>query len=84
MMRIRFKLLMKYRDLVGQPEVEVEVPEGSTVREALIALEEKYPQLKGVHQDEGLVLLKGGKGVSLDDVLEGKEEISLLHSIGGG
>ncbi len=75
---------MKYRDLVGQPEVEVEVPEGSTVRDALIALEEKYPQLKGLHEDEGLVLLRGGKGVSLDDPVSESEEISVLHSIGGG
>ncbi len=84
MPRVKFKLLMKYRDLVGKPEVEVEVPEKATVKEALKNLITQYPSLKGIESDNGLVLLRKGKGVNLEDLVEDADEISVLHSVGGG
>ncbi|MET1128302.1 MAG: ubiquitin-like small modifier protein 1 [Thermoproteota archaeon] len=51
MAKVRVKFFASYQKMVGEREVEVEVPEGATVLDLARKLEKTYPQLRGVLLD---------------------------------
>ena len=65
MARVRVRFFATYRDLAGVRELEVEVPDNTTVLTLAKLLEEKFPRLKGrlIEEDrireETKVLVKG-------------------------
>jgi molybdopterin converting factor subunit 1 len=47
-MIVRVRLFAAPRELVGQPEVSLELPTGSTIADLRLALAEEWPALAGV------------------------------------
>ncbi len=87
--RVRVKLFALYRELVGEKEVEVSLPEGSRVRDLLRALEESYPSLRGRLSERSgerrsFILMRGGRWPDMDDELRDGDEFALFPPVGGG
>ncbi len=89
MPKVKVKLFAIYRELAGQKQAELELPDGTTVRGMLLALENKFEKLRGklvsrVERDRTFVLTRGGRWPKLDDIVHDGEEYSLFPPIGGG
>ena len=81
-MKVRVLLFAELRETVGRGELELELPEGSTVAGLLAALRGEHPALAG--------LLPRAK-VAVDRELVGEEvelrpgsEVALIPPVGGG
>lgn len=79
-MRIRVKLIATYRNLLppgtAGNTVTVDVPEGTTVAEALRPF--------GVPLDESSVVVVNGLTVPLDTVLQEGDEVAAFSAVAGG
>ncbi len=89
MPKVRIKLFALYRELAGQKEVELNLPDGATVKDMLTELEETFPKLRGKFTterqgDRSYILMKGGRWPNLEDRLEDGDEFSLFPPVGGG
>ncbi len=87
--RVRIKLFALYRELVGEKEVELELPDGATVRDMLKALEERFPKLRGrlverKGEQRNFILMRGGRWPNINERLRNGEEFALFPPVGGG
>ncbi len=87
--RVKIKLFALYRELTGQKEVELELPEGATVWDMLKTLEERFPKLKGrlterSGEQRNFILMRGGRWPDPGDRLREGDEFSLFPPVGGG
>jgi len=81
-MRVKVRYFARYRSLVGKSEEELEVPDGTTVRELLEILTDKYPPLKNELEDLNVSL--NGKYVGLDEVLHDGDVVAIFPPVSGG
>lgn len=70
------------RDAMGADRAEVEVPEGTTVREALRRLAESHPRLAG--RSDALTVAVNEEFVGPQWVLKAGDEVALIPPISGG
>ena len=88
-MRVKFKLFSIYRELAGAKELEVDLPEGSTVLDAVKELVKLRPALRdrlleGGKLKKGFHLMRGYKWPSPDEVLNEGDVIAIFPPVGGG
>lgn len=83
------------RQIVGQKTVDIDIPEGSTVRDLIDEILELYPLLRKDLVDDGgnlyghvHVLINGRDAPFLEDALETElrheDTISVFPAVGGG
>lgn len=89
-MKVHFRFFSFLKQKVGQREKSFDLPSGSTLKEALMVVFEKTGLTQEDLLKEGgirrnLIVLINGKSVTdLSYKLSGREEVSLMPSIGGG
>ncbi len=81
-MKIKLKLFAMYRDKVGRSELELSVPEGTTVGGVLALLLADYPSLSGLA--ESTMFAVDQEFASADKVLHDGQELALLPPVSGG
>jgi MoaE-MoaD fusion protein len=82
MMTITVLFFAYLRDFTGTPQVELEVPEGTTARQVWRLLIEQWPELET--QLVRLPVVVDGKVVDLDAVVPAGAEVVWLPPVGGG
>ncbi len=82
MNRIKVQLFATLRQLVGAKVIEVEIPDGMSVRELKAMLVRDYPNLKDAM---GTVLVAVNREYAFDDaILPAGCEIALFPPVSGG
>ena len=81
-MRVNVRLFAVFRDIVGQPEVELELGEGGTVGEAWEQLKGKHGRLEGVVRS---VLFAVNKEIVRPEFrLKEGDDVAFLPPVSGG
>jgi MoaD family protein len=81
-MKVRVQFYAQLRDLIGVHELELEIPQGATVRELL---EEIYTQKPALHaHDKSILIAAGLEFVDRNYKLKSGEEISIMPPVQGG
>ena len=81
-MQITVRLFATLRQLAGWTSQPFELSEGATLREALTALDERYPQLTiGTRTYYAAVNQEYAKG---DQVLHAGDEVAIFPPVSGG
>jgi sulfur-carrier protein len=75
-MNIQVRLYASLRKWSAEPLVALELPAGSTVREAIIAA--------GVPEHEAAIIMRNGRRGTLEEILADGDDIQLFPAIGGG
>ncbi len=70
------------RDALGKEQVQVEVPEGTTVEGMMRRMEESHPRLAG--RSDALTVAVNEEFVGPDWVLKAGDEVALIPPISGG
>ncbi|MBI2865516.1 MAG: molybdopterin converting factor subunit 1 [Chloroflexi bacterium] len=82
MMKVKLKLFATYREKVGQSELELSVPEGSTAGGVLARLVADYPALAGLAG--ATMFAVDQEFAAADAVLYDGQELALLPPVSGG
>ncbi|MCK5547875.1 MAG: MoaD/ThiS family protein [Thermoplasmata archaeon] len=88
-MKVRIKYLMTFSQMAGKRNEEVEVPEGSTLKDLVSLLKKDKGRDFGRYLDESLknntVAFLVNKSAVGDDVkLKSGDEVIVSHIVGGG
>jgi MoaE-MoaD fusion protein len=81
-MRIRVQFFSRLRDLAGQPELELEVPEGAKIVDLLGTLYTRTPSLR--EWDRSILVASGVEFVGREYVLKPDDQISIMPPVQGG
>jgi MoaD family protein len=81
-MIVRVQFFAQLRDLVGTRELEVEVAEGSAIRDLLERVYAQQPKLR-LH-DKSILIGAGVEFVDRNYKLSAGEEISIMPPVQGG
>ncbi len=81
-MKVTVRYFARYRSLVGKGEEEVELPEGSTVRDLIELLEELHPVLKVLKNEVNVS--RNGCYVRFDEILKEGDVVALFPPVSGG
>jgi molybdopterin converting factor small subunit len=81
-MRLRVQFYAQLRDMAGTSEMDVEMPESSTVRDLLGKVYDEKPALRG--HDKSILVGAGVEFVERNHVLNPDEEISIMPPVQGG
>ena len=81
-MKVQVQFFSRLRDLAGRSEIDLEVPEGTTVADLLAMLYSQTPALRG--WDKSILLASGVEFVGRDYVLKNCDEISVMPPVQGG
>lgn len=73
-------LFSSYRDTVGQRELELDLPDGATVRDAAARLEASYPDLNL----KGALAARNEVYAAPDEVLEADDTLAFFPPVAGG
>ena len=80
-MNVHVRLFASYRETVGAGQVELELPSGATVRDAIALIRQQHPQLSDSRE---LVVAKNRDYVGLDDPIGDGDELALIPPMSGG
>ena len=81
-MNVRVQFYAQLRELIGIHELELELPQGATVRELL---EEIYAQKHGLRaQDKSILVGAGLEFVDRNYQIKPGEEIAIMPPVQGG
>jgi molybdopterin converting factor small subunit len=80
--KIRVQFYSQLRDLVGAPELDVDLPEKSTVGELLKEMYERTPALRS--RDKSILVGAGVDFVDRNYILKPGDEISIMPPVQGG
>jgi molybdopterin synthase catalytic subunit len=80
--RVRVHLFARYREATGQGQVDLEIPEGSTVDTAWSAVVERHPQL--TEYRPFTLFAVGHDYVEPDHLLKAGDELCLFPPVSGG
>jgi molybdopterin synthase sulfur carrier subunit len=81
-MKIHVQFFSRLRDLVGQSEMDLEVPAKGTVANLLDVLYRQTPALR--EWDKSILVASGVEFVGRDYVLKSDDEISIMPPVQGG
>ncbi len=81
-MKVRVRFYSQLRDLVGAPELDVDLPEKATVAELLEKIYTKVPALRA--RDKSLLVGAGVEFVDRNYRLKSDDEISIMPPVQGG
>jgi len=81
-MKVRAQFYAQLRELVGNHELEVEVPQDATVRELLEKVYAQKPSLRG--HDKSILVGAGLEFVDRNYKLKPGEEIAIMPPVQGG
>jgi len=81
-MKIRVRFYAQLRDLVGVRELDVDVAEGSTVRDLLERIYAQQPGLRS--HDKSILIGAGVEFVDRNYKLKQGDEISIMPPVQGG
>ena len=81
-MKIRVQFYAQLRDLIGVRELELELPEGATVRDLLQQLYAQQPALRA--HDKSILMGAGLEFVDRNYGLNPGEEIAVMPPVQGG
>jgi molybdopterin converting factor small subunit len=81
-MKVRLQFFSRLRDVVGQSELNLQIPEGTTAGALLEKLYAQFPALRD--WDKSLLIGSGLEFVGRDHVLKADEEISIMPPVQGG
>ena len=73
---------VRFRDLAGHPQTELDVPEGTTAADLLGTLYAQTPALR--QWDKSILVASGVEFVGRDYVLRDSDEISIMPPVQGG
>jgi molybdopterin converting factor subunit 1 len=80
--KIKVRLFAILREMVGETEITITVPTGSTVSYLNNEISKKYPQLKSFSNK--FVTSVNCKVTTGDTIITSKDEIALLPPVSGG
>lgn len=81
-MNVQVKLFARYRDLVGERELVLEVEEGATVGLVWDRLKSRYPEL--AEMTASTVFAVNQEYVSVDHQLAAGDEVAFIPPVSGG
>jgi len=81
-MKVRAQFFAQLRDVSGVPEMTLELPEGATVGDLLLALYKENPAL--CKWDKSILIGAGVEFVERDYALRPKEDIAIMPPVQGG
>ncbi len=81
-MKVRVQFYAQLRDLIGMRELELELPDGATVRDLLEQLYAKRPALRA--HDNSILIGAGLEFVDRNYKLNPGEEIAIMPPVQGG
>jgi molybdopterin synthase sulfur carrier subunit len=81
-MKIHVQFFSRLRDLVGQSEMDLEVPAEGTVADLLDLLYRQTPALR--EWDKSILIACGVEFVGRDYVLKPDDQISIMPPVQGG
>jgi len=81
-MKVRAQFYAQLRELVGNHELEVELPQGATVRELLENIYAQKPALRA--HDKGILVGAALEFVDRNYKLNPGEEIAIMPPVQGG
>jgi molybdopterin synthase sulfur carrier subunit len=80
--KIRVQFFSRLRDLTGKPEIDLEVPEGTTAADLLEKIYSTTPALR--EWDKSILVAAGLEFVGRDYVVNPGDEISIMPPVQGG
>jgi len=81
-MKVRVQFYAQLRDLIGLRQLELELPDGATVRDLLEQLYVQRPALRA--HDKSILIGAGLEFVDRNYKLKPGEEISIMPPVQGG
>jgi molybdopterin converting factor small subunit len=81
-MNVRVQFYAQLRDLVGAPELNVDLPDRSSVGDLLAKVYERTPALRS--RDKSILISTGVEFVDRNYELKPGEEISIMPPVQGG
>jgi molybdopterin synthase sulfur carrier subunit len=88
-MRVIVRYFARYRSLTGKGEEELEIPDGSTVKDLIEILKERHPVLRNevFAEDNDLAevnVSRNGRYVKFDEILKEGDVVALFPPVSGG
>jgi sulfur-carrier protein len=80
--KIHVQFFSRLRDLVGAPEIDFEVSEGTTAAELLETIYSRTPTLRD--WDKSILVASGVEFVGRDYVVKNGDKISVMPPVQGG
>jgi MoaD family protein len=81
-MKVHVQFFSRLRDLAGQSEMDLDVPEGTTVADLLKVLFSRTPAM---HEwDKSILVAAGVEFVGRDYVLKSGDQVSVMPPVQGG
>ena len=81
-MKVRVQFYAQLRELIGVNELELELPQGVTVRELLVKIYAQKPALRP--HDKSILVGAGLEFVDRNYKLNPEEEIAIMPPVQGG
>lgn len=80
-MRVEVRLFASYREAAGVGQFELELPAGSTVRDAIAEIARRHPLIT---EGRSVVIAKNREYVGPDEPLADADELALIPPVSGG
>jgi len=79
--RVQVRLFASYREAAGQGQIELDLPPGSTVRDAIAEIASRHPLIT---EGRSVVIAKNRDYVTADAPLADGDEVALIPPVSGG
>lgn len=80
-MRVLVRLFASYREAAGVGRIDLELPAGATVRDAIAELARRHPLIT---EGRSLVIARNREYVGVDETLADGDELALIPPVSGG
>jgi MoaD family protein len=81
-MKVQIELFSRLKDVVGDSELDVDLPENATVRDLIAQLMKLYPSLRA--WDQSILVGAGLEFVDRNHPLKPGDKISIMPPVQGG